>query len=224
MKILLLVVFLVCSSAFCDEEPVMTYGKPEVSNRTKRMANRYRLEIKAGKLKERTNDALDSIIRLAHYKLNRIGEKEKAKKLITEWENQFKYELISRGITDHKPLSQWLAGVTAMLEQTLGHDTMHALRLDDLITINYAIPVIFRCIDDVDEIEFYLHFVDDNTHGYRGLGPVVAYWTTFFACVGFTYGSGFLYCSPIAMGVEFIAREAICPALNQPIWKLSCKK
>lgn len=224
MKILLVVLSLFCALSFADEEPVMMAGKPEVSARTQRLANKYKNEIKSGKLRKRTNDALNSIIRLAGYKLKRIGEKEKAKKLIYEWENQFQYILEQRGITDHKPLSEWLAGVTIMLELTLGHDVMHALRLDDLITINYAIPVIFSCIDDVEELEYFLHFVEDGGHGYRGLGPVAAYWTTFFTCVGFTWGSGFLYCSPIAMGVEYIAREAICPALNKPLWKLSCKK
>jgi hypothetical protein len=155
-----------------------------------------------------------------------MATKKDADKLLNEWENQYSFFLEQRGITDHKPLSEWLASVTKMLELKLGHDAMHALRLDDLITINYAIPVVFSCIDDVSELEYYLHFVDDSTpvHGYRGLGPVVAYWTTFFVCTGYTWGTGFLYCSPIAMGVEYIAKEAVCPALNKPLWKLSCNQ
>lgn len=223
------IIAIFCFPVFAEEEPVMMAGQPEISARTKRMANKYQNEIKAGKLKKKTNEALNAIIRLAAYKLNKDGHKEKATKLIYEWEHNFSRVLedsYSRGITDHKPLSAWLAGVSLMLDVTLGHEVCHSLRLDDLITINYAIPVVISCIDDVDEIEYFLHFVEDDTpgHGYRGLGPVVIYWTSFFVCTGFTWGSGFLYCSPISMGVEYLAKEYVCPALNEPLWKWSCKK
>lgn len=221
-KLLAISLTLFAVYSFADEEPIMQSGKPEVSKRTQRIANKYEKDLRSGRIKERTNHALDSIVRLSVYKLRRTGHKAEAAQFLKEWEEQYQYILIGRGIGDHKPLSTWLAAKYDMLELILGKEICHALRLSDIKTINYAVPVVFACEDHVTEAEFFLHFVADDTNGYRGLGPVVAYWTTFIVCVGGTWGTGFLFCSPIAMGVEYLSDSFICPRLNEPIWKLSC--
>ena len=109
-----------------------------------------------------------------------------------------------------------------MLEFTLGKDIVYALRLSDIHTINHAIPVVFKCIDQVDEVEYFKHFVHDEDGPYRGLAPVVVYWTTFFVCVGGTWGTGFLFCGPIAMGTEWLTKNYVGPKLNEPLWKRAC--
>lgn len=206
-----------------EEEPIMMSGTFEISERTQKIADKFESDVNRGRLKQRTNAALNAAIRLAAYKLKRVGHKKEADRMIYEWEHQFFYVLEARGIGDHRPLSAWLAEKTAMLEFILGKDVMHALRLDDLITINYALPVVISCADNVDLEEYGNHFVEDLDNGYRGLGPVVVYWTSFFSCVGFTWGSGFLFCSPIAMGAEWITLNFVAPKLNEPLWKWACK-
>jgi len=223
---LLLILSLQCSLAVCypptEEEPVMNSGEYEISARTERMAAKFENEIRSGLLLKKTDDTLNAIIRLAVYKLKRTGHIAEGTQLLKEWENQWSGYLLNRGIGDHRPLSKWLAEKTAMLELTLGKQAMHLLRLDDLITINYALPVVIKCIDEVDVDEYARHFVHDEANGYRGLGPVVSYWTSFFACVGFTWGTGFLFCAPIAMGVEYLVDNFVAPKLNEPLWRRAC--
>lgn len=221
MKLLtiLLVINMLTGMSFADEEPVM-YAKPEISARTKRLASRFENDVKAGRLKERTHKATDAIIRLAVYKLNRVGKKKEAAQLLKEWKEQEVF-FLGRGIGDHKPLSKWIADKYNMLEFTLGKDICYDLRLSDLKSINFGIPVVLSCVDDVDEMEYFKHFVSDED--YRGLGPVAGYWTSFFACVGSTWGTGFLYCAPLAMGVEWLSKNYVCPKLNEPLWKRACK-
>lgn len=197
----------------------------EISARTKMKAKRYGEMIENGRLAEKTDQALDAMIRLAVYKLNRVGKKKEAKVLLREWEDQWSgYITRTRGIGDHAPISAWLSEKYRMLEFTLGKDVVYTLRLSDIHTINHALPVVFKCVDNVDEMEYFLHFVHDDspTGPYRGLAPVVTYWVSFFACVGFTWGTGFLFCSPISMGIEWFTKSVIAPKLNEPLWKKAC--
>lgn len=224
MKITILALLL-SFSLFANEEPVMMYGEPEISQKTERMAKQYEDDLKNGRLAKRTDTALDALIRLAAYKLKRIGEHKKANQLLKEWEQQWSGEIVrlhARGIGDHKPMSEWLAKQYTMLEFLIGKAACQALRLTDIHVINFALPVVISCVDNVSEDEFYAHFVEDVLGGYKGLGPVVSYWVSFFSCVGFSWGTGFLWCSPISQGVEYLSMRFICPKLNEPLHKLSC--
>lgn len=208
------------------EEPSFA-GSPEISYRTRRMAEGYGRDMKSGKISYRANQALNAIIRLAAYKLNRIGYHKEARKLIYEWENQWSEEIIrlseSRGISDHKPLSSWLAEQCSNIRFLIGREAFYNLRISDISTINFAIPVIIKCIDNVTEQEFFLHFVKDEENKYRGLGPVLGFWGSFFSCVGFSWGALFAACAPISLGIEYLLETSVCPQLNPYIWKISCK-
>lgn len=207
------------------EEPIMMTKDIEISTRTKMKAKRYGEQIENGRLAERTDQALDAMIRLAVYKLNRVGKKKDANILLREWEDQWSgYLTRTRGIGDHAPMSAWLSEKYRMLEFTLGKDVVYTLRLSDIHTINHALPVVFKCVDNVDEMEYFLHFVhDDSASGpYRGLTPVVAYWTSFFACVGFTWGTGFMLCAPVSEGISWFVKSVIGPKLNEWAWKKAC--
>lgn len=187
----------------------------EVSDRTWSLANKFSDEIERRELPKRTNESLNAIIRFAAYKLKKTGHKVQANKLIREWENQYSEILVARDLGDHAPLSKWLAEKTAMLELILGTELMKALRLYDLKVINYALPMVFKCLDNANEIEYGKHFIP--------LAGVVVYWTTFFVCVGGTWGTGFLWCGPISMGTEFLTTHFIAPKLNGSVWKWACK-
>jgi hypothetical protein len=194
----------------CDPRPETVY---EVSERTQIMSNDLADAIKRGELPRKTNGALNAMVRFAAYKLKAKGYKTKAKQLLNEWEKWDGY-LVTRGLGDHAPLSKWLAEKTSMLELILGTEVMKATRLYDLVVINYAIPVVFRCIDNVDEPEYSKHFVP--------LCGVTAYWLSFFGCVGATWGTGFLFCSPLSMGVEYLTINFAAPRLNNWAWRNAC--
>lgn len=197
------------------EEPVMGHGLPEVSTRTQKITKQFEKEVKSGRLQRKTNTALDAIVKLAVYKLKRVGKKAEADLLLKEWKERWDGYLLKRDLGDHAPLSQWLAEKYAMLEFILGVDVCHALRLDDIKIINYAIPVVFSCIDDVNLIEYEKHF--------DPLVGTAAYWVTFFSCVGMTWGSGFLFCGPIAMGVEYLSESFVAPRLCPMAFGWACK-
>lgn len=188
----------------------------ETEERSNFYAQEYRREVEAGRLRERTNLALDALIRYAAFELRVRGHKDNSEELLKEWEGGWSlYLVVERGLGDHAPLSQWLAEKYAMIEFLLGVDICHSLRLDDINTINFGLPVVVFCEDGVDVDEYKLHFVP--------FSGVVVYWGSFFACVGGTWGTGFLYCTPIAWGAEFATKEWVAPALNQPVWRLACQ-
>ncbi len=199
-----------------DEEPVISYGSPEVSYRTKRLANEFKSEVENQRLRKKTNQALDAIVKLAAYKLKRVGKKKEAEKLLKEWKEQYSLYLEMRDLGDHKPLSDWLAAQYQIWVFWLSLDVVKALRLSDINVINFAIPVVFTCLDNVGESEYELHFVP--------LMGVTSFWVSFWTCVGMTWGTGFIYCSPISMGVEYLTTSTVAPYLNKYAWDLACKE
>lgn len=217
-KLILLVATL---SAFCiaNDLPEQSYT----------YSNRYKKEVRQGKLAQSTNLGLKALVLRSISELKKHGYKSQAKMMKLEWDVKYSKILIehTRGMTDHAPLIEWLGEKTKELEASLGHDVMHAMRLDDLITFNYGIPVVISCVDKVDVDEYGRHFIHDSDKGYRGLGPVTVYWTALFTCMGLTWESGVgssVLCSPIAMGAEFLTDTVIAPALNEPLWNLACKE
>lgn len=218
MKRLLVVTFVLFSLvAFSEEEPVMTGFTPELSVRTNRLAFKFRKDIERGDLRKRTDRALGAIVHLAIYKLRLSGHKKEAAQLKKEWEGQWEgYLLRTRDLGDHKPLSIWLAQKYEMLELILGETVCKALRLTDIKILNYGIPVVFSCLDNVDIYEYSLHFIP--------FSKTVSWWVTELTCVGGTWGSGFLYCGFISTGVEFLVGEYVAPKLNPWAWDKSCNK
>ena len=191
-------------------------GMIEVSDRSRGKARTFGQQIRRGELPQRTNKALDAMVRFAAYKLKRSGNTTQADKLIKEWENQYsRYLENARDLGDHAPLSKWLADKISLLELILGTQLMKATRLYDLKVINYGLPMVFRCLDHADEVEYGKHFIP--------LTGVVIYWTSFFVCVGGTWGTGFLFCGPLAMGAEFLTVNLIAPRLNHFCWNLACR-
>ncbi len=215
----------ISSQAFCSPSDPMEPGLSkdglyEVSGRSWGKAREFGEQIERGELPGRTNAAIDALVRFGAYKLKRNGYKTKAKQLVEQWEGKYSQYLAVNAygvydLGDHAPLSKWLADKTAMLELLLGTEVMKLTRLYDLKVINYGLPMVFRCLDHVDEVEYGKHFVP--------LSGVVIYWTSFFVCVGGTWGTGFMFCGPLAMGAEFITTKWIAPKLNHKVWTWACK-
>ena len=189
----------------------------KVDERSNKKVRQFEEDIKRGKLRERTNFALNAMVRFAVYKLKTKGQKQLADQMLNEWQSRFDGMIlrVGRDLGDHEPLSQWLAEKYMILEFIFGSAFMEATRLSDIKTLNYALPVVFRCVDNVDEPEFGRHFIP--------FSGVVIYWGTFFACVGGTWGTGFLYCSPISWGCEYLTENFLAPRINPTIWRWSCQ-
>lgn len=191
------------------------HGAPTINQETHSKKDKFEDDIRHNRLRERTNSALDALVHLSAYKLRRAGHRKEAAQLLKEWKEQWDGYLLRRDIGDHAPLSQWLAQKYATLEFILGIKVCQSLRLTDLKVINFAIPVVFNCVDKVLSDEYARHF--------EPLCGVVSFWTTFFTCVGMTWGTGFLFCSPIAMGTEYLVQKYIAPKLEFWAWDIACQ-
>jgi len=143
------------------EEPVMIH-KPEISKRTQRLALKVEERIKSDEFKNDNHKALDALIKLAAYKLKRVGKKEEANKLLKEWEETYSREYLfrlfgpnERHIGDYPPVSQWLESKMNVLTFILGMQVMYSLRLSDIVTFNSTPKTVFFCKVPVSEQEFF---------------------------------------------------------------------
>lgn len=174
---------------------------------------------------ERTDRTLRGIMFIAVKNLKRRGFTQEANELSREWkrhENTLQILVMkpNRDIGDFKPLSEFLAKAYDKLEEKLGLEICRALRLSDIKTLNYAIPVVFAPCKH-NELQFDLHLCHDSK--YRGLLPVVAYWTTSITCSVATFGAGYFFvCSPIAMLVELGMDRVACPWLSPRLYEAFC--
>lgn len=193
-------------------------------------ANRISNEFERGGLPAiamRTNQAIDAMMTVGELNLRQRGFDEDADWLRTEWQkyNGDLERIVSnsnRDIGDFKPVIRFLANAYDRLEARLGYKVCYALRLSDIKTINFTIPVVFApCRYGLDE--FTLHFVHDAK--YRGLAPVVTYWATTVGCSVATFGAGVLFfiCSPIGMLTEVVMDEIIAPRLAPKLYSAACE-
>lgn len=173
---------------------------------------------------DHTTRAISAIVTIGARNLRLHGYKEDARYLEKEWKKHRKvlFKLAkSRDIGDFEPLSKYLAVAYEILEFKLGYKLCYILRLTDIKTINYAVPVVFQpCKHGLPE--FTLHFVHDEK--YRGLAPVVTYWTTVIACSIATYGAGYFFvCSPIGLVTELAMDKVVAPWLAPKLYSLICE-
>lgn len=178
-------------------------------------------------LARKTDTALNAIIKIAVLNLKKHGFYTDARKLEWDWNTKYsnfvEKAVSQRDIGDFEPLSKYLAAAYELLEYKLGYQICYLLRLTDIKSLLYCIPVCFKLLCKVGLDEFELHFVHDLK--YRGLLPVITYWTSLIVCSIATFGAGvFFICSPIAMGIEFAMDRWVGPAVAPKLWNLVCTK
>lgn len=173
-----------------------------------------------------SNEAITNIVKLAAYKLRKKGHCETAGMIEAIWRHYdgriIDLALGNRDIGWFEPISDALAMIYELTEQKLGYDVCHMLRLDDLKTINYALGVAFRpCYYGYDE--YFKHMVVDPK--YRGLLPVLSYWTIVIGCSYATYGIGYPFiCSPAGFIIEKVVQNRIAPKAVDKLYKLACSQ
>lgn len=191
-------------------------------------ANQFQRDVKASKFPERMHKGLDTAIRIAAYKLRRSGFKSESAELLREWEETYSFEYVmamsgERHIGDYAPVSVWLKGKTDLLIFLLGQETAYNIRLSDLASFNETPKTIIFCSTLVSEDEYRLHWVHDAEVYKRGLAPVVSYWVFQAGCLGASLTTGFLFCTPLAMGVEWLVKRYVAPNTNRWMWQRACQ-
>lgn len=215
--VLFLLVLASCGTQPKKEEPasqVSAQGFAAKHHRDRNMAE----ALDAGD-RQRQNvlidQTVDGLVRMATAELRQRGHKDEAVKWETSYHaNIENYWQRMNDIGDHRPWSDWLDAFYAALQLTLGDQVCHALHLDDIWTINYAIPVVFDPTNKLwDEHEYSLHFIP--------FCGVVGYWTTYIGCAIGTWGSGAitLVCTPIGMIARRIMVNHIAPPLSDRVYE-----
>lgn len=182
------------------------------------------------KLAHRTDKALGGIMKIAIANLRRNGFHQEANELTAGWK-RFDGEVVrivsdrGRKIGSFAPLSMYLAFAYAILEDRLGYDLCRTLRLSDIHSFNYTIPVVFRPCEYGLE-EFMYHFSKDDPtvpQPYRSLAPILAYWTTNIGCSVATFGAGiFFVCGIAGSLVELGVERWVAPKLGPVIFSYAC--
>lgn len=193
--------------------------KPQDSDLASVEANRLEQSFRDGKSRQEVNRAIGQAILAAGVELTKRGEKAKADKMTTEWNQVYQGFLLDdrlKDVGDHDPVV-WLYDVWFMLNGVMGEQAMKSTHLDDIWEFSMTIRVVFKCEDMVDEVEYQKHFVM--------LSGATAYWVTFAVCSGATYGTATaLACGPAGTACEYIVDKTIAPRLAPFGWKIVCKQ
>lgn len=154
---------------------------------------------KSGNVQQGAQTAIDTMVKSGAELLREKGYAGDAARFSRQW--KIMKQTAAMDLGDHAPLSQWLADYYEVLAQRFGEAILKQLHLDDLLTLNYAIPVVFHPAGKKnsqttwDLTEYRKHFVP--------FAGVVSYWVAFGVC---TYASTHIdggsgvkqYCGQIA--------------------------
>ncbi len=178
-------------------------------------------------LDQDTQNALNNLVEYAAQELDARGYTQDAAQARSEWNKNFANYFTSGNwildLGDHAPLSQWLADFYKKLRLRFGDQLVSMLNLEDINTLNYALPVVFRPNGDKahndswDQLEYSKHFVP--------FVSIITYWGSYFGC---TYASKSLpkiksYCKQIANLLRTGMTNWIAPKLSDYVYNLAVK-
>ena len=219
MKILILTLMFLSTCVFADCDKSGPNNCETMSVMDETYGQSFSNDIAFDNMEPRLNRALESMVQFAIYKLNRTHHMAMADQLTNEWKKIRRLSVMAIG--DHEPLSAWLDKWYHTLEFVLGHEVMVATRLIDIDYFNHTLKVVFGCKTVENDEHNNLTEPDFAAHFEKLMG-ITAYWGSFFACVGFTWGTGFLFCSPIAWGAELLLEDIIAPRFSNGLYKRDC--
>ena len=194
-------------------------------------------ERRASAFRRETRD-LESLARKTDYVLNGIMEKayrnlrdkgfyDEADGIRGEWRALHRGRIASRDIGDFPGVFNFIDRTYFKLEKLLGYEVAHALRLDDLLTLNRFNEVLDPCIHG--EKEFTAVFCGDkhvnphNPHPHRGWLPVLSFWSTELSCDITSVGLLSWFCGPISILVEWDVDKYDAPWLAPHIFAGACE-
>ena len=231
MKVMLMVLLMSSIVFSCPGGPEGANCRAKISPLME--SAKFEQDIKSGKLAERSEAAIDMLIKIGAAELKKRGYLLEAASMHAEWNSEFRYEfrkfagVNGRPIGDHKPISQWLKDKYDMMEMILGVQVCKATHLSDLKTLNHAIPVVFRpCSFEMDGVnlprkdEYRNHFSYDDI--YYGLVPVVGYWGVYIAVTAGSAGTGFAFFSGLIASIAEKAISLVTPGLSDFVFEKAC--
>lgn len=208
--------------------PSLAFNQKQAEKYTKQIEKHVRT---MRDIADRTDKAVSTILYIAEHNLRIRGFEYEADE-IGEGRIQFEGFLVqsylSRDIGSFAPMSKFLDRVETMVEQKLGYKLTYALRITDLKTINYSIPVVFFSACKVGMYEYMAHFCGDihvnpkSQHPYRGLFPTTSYWTMLVSCSLSTAGLLSFACSPVAAIGEWAIDGGFSPWLAPRLYQTFC--
>ncbi|MGE0614623.1 MAG: hypothetical protein AB7P04_03200 [Bacteriovoracia bacterium] len=183
-------------------------------------------EFRKAELNRKTQLALNAIVGTGVSKFRLEGYTELADRFEKEWKRQYASYFLNLSVLDvgdHAPLNQWLADFYKKLEMTFGDLVLKAMKLDDINTINYVLPVVFqpkgdqRNGDTWDKVEYQKHFVP--------FAAIVIYWACRGSCTGITFGAGAIgsVCGLASEIPRFVMKTWIAPPLSNWVYDLATK-
>jgi hypothetical protein len=176
-----------------------------------------------------THQAFDAAVKnLADQVRTEYNDSDMADSLLKQWTSasaNFDKILINRlnnkDLGDHDPLFPWLAAYIKQLADKYGQVIYSLQIVKDIVTLNYAIPVVFNPhghwqVAGVDSrIEYRLHFIP--------FADVVTYYVVLYGCKYelSQHGAGNLgqLCSKAAEKLEYVMGRYIAPVVSDWIFK-----
>ena len=199
------------AKAFENSQEMQVYRKKH---------DQLKADLLNGKMGERANKAIDNIIITTVGELKKRGHRSLALQIESDWKIYYGFtnelDLIpARDVGDH-PGIKFLLSIHEKVHAVLGDVICSAIRTHDLFILAHTIPVVFRCVDNVNDTEYFRHFAP--------FAKVVSYWLTYGICVGASMGTGVMgFCGLIGMVVEQSLGNAIGFAFASQMYGLVCK-
>jgi len=190
----------------------------------RREAYALQKDVLNGKLAKRTDKAIGAILARTVRELNKRKHYYEAERIEHEWRvyhRGFIYAIQASGgrdVGDHPGL-KFLIDVHKKAEDLLGETLCRGLRIHDLWTLAYTIPLVFKCNGN------YFIDLEEYTKHLSPFVGIIGYWGAFIACSAATSGIGaFFVCPILSKGVEVILVRYIVPRIDNPLFKRACGK
>lgn len=134
---------------------------------------------KKGDVKQGVEMAMNALVKKGVDLLRAKGFKQDAQRFSHSWKAMRAAHALDIG--DHQPLNQWMADYYEVLAQRFGENLLKQLHLDDVLVLNYTIPVVFKPNGNAkanqtwDIVEYRKHFVP--------FSGIVSYWVSLGVCM-----------------------------------------
>lgn len=206
-------------SAPVDEALAQRYDAEKVAPRgtALKKARTFGEEVQSGELRLKADEAIGIIIENAASELSKRGMVLEANIILAEWRGTYAGFLLgkNRAIGDHEGIS-WMLSIHDRIHDLIGEQVCHALRLHDLYTLAYCLPMMLYCANEsqatVAASEYEVHFS-------TGLG-IIAYWVSWSGCLVL---GGNMACGLLGQVIEGIVVRCIGPKLSPKFYPKSCK-
>lgn len=171
-------------------------------------------DLKNVQVQDRVDPVLTALINRSAQALRAEGHWSEANQLLKEWnENKQSLLLGMDLIGDHAPLSKWLAEKYQFIAQVLGDKRIKKYHLDDIYTVNYAVPVVLRPGQNWGEEEYGQHF--------DPLAGVLTFWSSYEYCLHVAGRSrrAKFYCDRIATILRYVMVIKLAPGLSKFVYQ-----